>query len=418
MLNINNENFEQLVLQEKEKTVMVEFWAPWCTYCKRIAATFAAIAEEYGQELVIGKINIDEAMDLAVRYQVLLVPTVMIFKNGEAVGRIVNPPTKASIEALIASKTQKQRVADETVYDTIIIGGGPGGYAAALYCTRAGLNTLVLEKVSAGGQMAQSTAIDNYPGFPEGIDGFELGQKMQEQAERFGAKTELMEVQSVELSGPIKIINTDAGELKARSVIVATGANPRRLGHPREEELIGRGVHYCAACDGMFYKGKTAVVVGGGNTAIADTLLLARVCEKVIVVHRRDTLRGEKIYQKTLFNTPNIEFVWDSAVEDILGEDKVSSIVVKNLKTGAKTNIDCQAVFVSIGRIPAADIFYGILDRDEAGYIKADESTRTNLPGVFAVGDVRTKALRQVVTAVADGATASHYIEEYLAEQE
>lgn len=418
MLTLNNDNFTELVLNEKEKTVMVEFWAPWCTYCKRIAATFDAIAEEYGEELVIGKVNIDEAMDLAVRYQVLLIPTVMIFKKGEAVGRIVNPPSKDSIEKLIASKTKKQQTADNTIYDTIIIGGGPGGYSAALYCTRGGLNTLVLETVSAGGQMATSTAIDNYPGFEEGIDGFTLGQKMQKQAERFGAKTKLLEVLSVELSGPIKTLTTTAGELKARTVVVATGANPRKLGHPREEELLGKGIHYCAACDGMNYKGKTAVVIGGGNTAIADTLLLSRICEKVYVVHRRDTLRGEKIYQKILFNTSNIEFVWDSAVEDILGNEKVSGITVKNLKTGAVQEIACQGVFVSVGRIPASDMFYGILDRDEAGYIKADESTRTNVSGVFAVGDVRTKELRQVVTAVADGAVASHYIEEYLADQE
>lgn len=418
MLTINNANFKELVLEEKNKLVMVEFWAPWCTYCKKISATFDAIAEEYGNELVIGKINIDEAMEIAEAYQVLLIPTVMLFKNGQPVGRIVNPPSKAKIEEFIFGNTSREIPVDDTVYDTIIVGGGPGGYTTALYCTRAGLNTLVLEKVSAGGQMALTLTIDNYPGFEEGVDGFLLGQKMQKNAERFGAKTKLVEVTGGELSTPIKRLNTSQGIFKARTVVLATGAVPKKLGHEKEEQYLGKGIHYCAACDGMTYKDKTVIVVGGGNSAVADANVLARICKKVIIVHRRDTLRATKIYHQALMNNPNVEFMWNSAIEDLLGSDKLEAAVVKNLQSGELSKIACEAVFVSIGRNPASDLAYGQLDLDEAGYIVADESTITNIPGVFAVGDVRTKALRQVATAVGDGATASHYIEEYLAENQ
>lgn len=416
MLAFDLNNFDELVLKEKEKLVMIEFWAPWCTYCRRISAAFEAIAEEYGDKLIIGKINIDEAMELAIRYQVLLVPTVIIFKNGQPIGRIVNPPSKAKIEEFISGNTSAAPAVDPNIYDTIIIGGGPAGYTAALYATRAGLSTLVLEKVSAGGQMTQTTMIDNYPGFPDGVDGFELGQRMQKGAENFGAKTKFVDVTATELSGPIKIIKTSGGIFQGRTVVVATGAVPRPLGHAKEAQFLAKGVHYCAACDGMTYKGKTVAVIGGGNSAVEDALTLSRICKKVIVVHRRDTLRATKIYHDKILNTPNVEFCWNSAVTDLLGQDKLKGIEVENLKEGTVMQIACDAVFVSIGRLPATELFYGQLDCDEANYIKADESTKTNLPGVFAIGDVRTKALRQVVTAVADGATACYYVEEYLAE--
>lgn len=301
------------------------------------------------------------------------------------------------------------------IYDMVIIGGGPGGYTAALYAARAGLDTLVLEKLSAGGQMALTSRIDNYPGFDEGIDGFVLGEKMQAGAERFGAKTELAEVQSVNLDGPVKSLQTSEGTFYGKTVVLATGANPRPLGLPGEKELTGRGVNYCAACDGMFYKGKTVVVVGGGNSAAADAMLLSRICEKVIVVHRRDTLRAEKIYHEPLRSAPNVEFCWNSAVSELLSGGKLTGVKVRNVNTGEEQVISCDGLFVSIGRAPATALVQGQLELDPAGYVAADETTRTSIPGVFAVGDVRTKAVRQVVTAVADGAAASHWAEEYLA---
>ena len=302
------------------------------------------------------------------------------------------------------------------IYDMIIIGGGPGGYTAALYAARAGLDVVLLEKLSAGGQMALTSQIDNYPGFPEGVDGFTLGMQMQEQAERFGAKSEYAEVESLKLEGEIKEVHTSEGIFHGRTVVMATGASPRKLGLPNEQELIGRGVNYCAHCDGMFYKGKTVVVVGGGNTAAADALLLSRIAEKVILVHRRDSLRATKIYHQPLMAAENIEFRWNSAVTELKSDGKVTGIVVKNLLSGEESPFACDGVFVSIGRQPASELVKDQLALDPGGYIVAGESTRTSIPGVYAVGDVRTKELRQVVTAVADGAAAVHYAEEYLAQ--
>ena len=300
------------------------------------------------------------------------------------------------------------------IYDMIVIGGGPGGYTAALYGARAGLNVLVLEKLSAGGQMALTSQIDNYPGFEEGIDGFLLGEKMQAGAERFGAETKLAEVFSVDLSGSVKTIHTSEGDFQSKAVVLATGANPRSLGVANEKELIGRGVNYCAACDGMFYRGKTVVVVGGGNTAAADAMLLSRVAKKVILVHRRDTLRATKIYHEPLMKAENVEFRWNSTVSELLYDKKITGIIIKDVNTGEESQIDCDGIFISVGRVPATELVKNQLNLDASGYVIADESTKTNLPGVFAVGDVRTKALRQVVTAVADGAVAAHHAEEYL----
>lgn len=302
----------------------------------------------------------------------------------------------------------------EHIYDVIIIGGGPGGYTAALYCARAGLDTVVLEKLSAGGQMALTTQLDNYPGFEDGIDGFLLGEKMQAGAERFGAKTEIAQVYAADLAANPKRLETSEGVFKGRCMIIAAGAEPRRLGIEGEELLTGHGVHYCAACDGMMYKGKTVVVVGGGNSAAADAMLLSRICEKVIIVHRRDTLRATKVYHDPLQKAQNIAFCWNSIVVGLEHEDRLTGVQVENLQNAEKTVIPCDGLFVSIGRTPAAELFEGQLEM-ENGYIKADESTRTSIPGVFAVGDVRTKVMRQVVTAAADGAVASHYADEYLA---
>ena len=296
-------------------------------------------------------------------------------------------------------------------YDMLIVGGGPGGYTAALYAARAGLSVAVLEKLSAGGQMALTHQIDNYPGFPEGIDGFELGMRMQQQAERFGAETAYVQVTGLNLQANPKVVHTNEGPYYGKTVVLATGANPRKLGLPNEDSLVGRGVAYCAACDGMFYKGKTVVVVGGGNSAAADALLLSRVAEKVILVHRRDQLRATKIYHEPLMNAPNVTFLWNSRVKEILHGQKVTGIIAEDVNTGEETRVDCQGVFISIGRTPATELVAGQLELDQDGYIPADETTRTDIPGVYAVGDVRSKQLRQIVTAVSDGAVAVHMAE-------
>ena len=303
----------------------------------------------------------------------------------------------------------------DKIYDMIIIGGGPAGYTAALYGARAGLSTLVMEKMVVGGQMALTDKIDNYPGFEDGIEGLSLGEKMKNEAERSGARTVFATVLSADLKSDPKVIKTSDDIFYGRTVVIATGAEPRELGVAMEKELVGRGVSYCATCDGMFFKGKTVVVVGGGNTAAADILLLSRVASKVFVVHRRDTLRASKIYHETLMKAENVEFCWDSQVTGILSDDKVTGVRIKNINTGDERNLSCDGIFVAIGRKPASELAAGQLDLDERGYVITDESTKTNIPGVFAAGDVRTKVLRQVITAASDGAMAAHYAEEYLA---
>lgn len=301
------------------------------------------------------------------------------------------------------------------IYDVLIIGGGPAGYTAALYASRAGLDTLVLEKLSAGGQIALTDQVDNYPGFSSGIDGWSLGMQMQQGAERFGAKTQMAEVTALKLHGVIKEVETSEGTFRSRTVMIATGANPRPLGVPHEKELTGRGIHYCATCDGMFYRGKTVAVVGGGNTAVEDVMVLARIAKKVILVHRRDSLRATKVYLDLISQLPNVEFRWNSTVEEVLASPTVTGIRLQDVVTGDVTEVACDGVFVSIGRAPATQLVDGLLDLDRSGYIVADETTKTSIPGVYALGDVRTKEVRQVVTAVSDGAVAVHYAEDYLA---
>ena len=303
-------------------------------------------------------------------------------------------------------------------YDVIVIGGGPAGYTAALYTSRAGLSTLVVEKLYAGGQMTETTQIDNYPGFHEGIDGFTLGMNMQMGAQRFGTEVVNAEVLSVKLEGKEKEIVTSSGNYLARTVVIATGAGHKHLGVEKEKELTGRGVAYCASCDGMFYRGKTVAVVGGGNSAAADAMVLSRIAKKVYLIHRRDQLRATKVYHAPLEKAENIEFVWNSAVEELLHDEILSGVKVKNLQTGEEKVLELNGLFVSVGRSPVTELFKGQLELDEAGYIVADESTRTSLPGVYAVGDVRTKAVRQIITAAADGAVAAHYAENYLLEVE
>ena len=304
---------------------------------------------------------------------------------------------------------------ESRVYDMVVIGGGPGGCTAALYAARAGLRTLLLEKLSAGGQMALTEEIDNYPGFEGGIDGFSLGEKMQSQAERFGAESAYAQVEHMDLAAEPKVLETSEGTYYARTVVLATGANPRELGLPNETALTGRGVAYCAACDGMRYMDNTVVVVGGGNSAAADAMLLSRIARKVILVHRRDTLRATKVYHEPLMQAENVEFRWNSVVKELLQADKLTGVRLRDVHTGEETVVPCEGVFISVGRKPATELVQGQLELDGSGYVVADETTRTNLPGVYAVGDVRTKPLRQVVTAVADGATAVHMAEEFLA---
>lgn len=301
-----------------------------------------------------------------------------------------------------------------TVYDLLIVGGGPGGYTAALYAARAGMRALVLEKFSAGGQMTETPWIENYPGFDAGIDGFTLGERMQKGAERFGAETLRTEVLSLDLQKNPKTVKTDMGELLAHTVILATGAVHKHLGLPREEELVGRGVGYCATCDGMLFRGKTVAVVGGGNAAVSDALALSKICAKVYLIHRRDRLRAEKRAEEQLRAVGNVEFILESRAIELLGDERLTGVVLERVTDGERSTLLLDGLFISIGRTPETAMVEGKLALDAEGYILADESTETSIPGVFAVGDVRKKPFRQIVTAVADGAVAAHFAEKYL----
>ena len=305
---------------------------------------------------------------------------------------------------------------DQDMFDMIVVGGGPAGYTAALYGARAGLSVLLLEKLSPGGQLATTDVIENYPGFSEGINGFELAMKIKQGAEKFGAKSKMAEVISCSLAGERKEVQTKKETFFAKTVVLATGAVPRELGLPGEKELRGKGVSYCATCDGMFSKGKTVAVVGGGNTAAADALYLSRLCEKVYLIHRRDTLRASKSYHGPLEQAGNIEFVWNSQVTALHHENALTGLTVTEKDAGKNREIPCDGLFIAVGHVPETTLFQGQIALDEAGYIPADETTRTELPGVFAVGDLRKKPLRQVVTAASDGAVAAYFAEEYLSQ--
>ena len=295
----------------------------------------------------------------------------------------------------------------EKRFDTIVVGGGPAGYSAALYAARAGLSVLVVEMLSPGGQMATTTQVDNYPGAGLGVDGFSMGEAMQRDAEHFGAQSLFAEVTAMDLTADPKTLTTSEGVFEAGTVILATGASPKKLGIPEEETLVGRGVSYCATCDGMFYKGKTVAVLRGGNSAAADALVLAKLCKKVYIVHRRDSLRAEASYMKPLNETTNVEFVWNQIVDGLeTGENGVTGVKLTDKLTGGKKVLPVDGVFVAIGRAPNTALIAGQV-KLEGGYIAAGEDTHTNLPGVFAAGDVRTKPLRQIVTAAADGAVAA-----------
>ena len=307
------------------------------------------------------------------------------------------------------------------MYDVVIIGSGPAGLSAAVYAKRAGLNMLVIEKNPvSGGQIINTYEVDNYLGIP-GINGFDLAMKFREHADKLGAEFITANVSSItcrkkasDTMLPVYAVETDKGEFETSTVILATGAEHAKLKIPGEEEFFGKGVSYCATCDGAFYRGKKAAVNGGGDVAVEDAIYLSRFCEKVYLIHRRDELRAAKILQEELFGLDNVEVIWDSTVSEIRGEGKVTGLVLKNVKTNAETILDVDGIFVAIGINPLTDKFEGLVGLDEKGYITAGEDGTTSAPGIFAAGDCRSKRLRQIVTAVADGANAVTAVQDFL----
>ncbi len=298
-------------------------------------------------------------------------------------------------------------MAEEKVYDVLIIGGGPAGLTAALYAARSRLKAVVLERGMAGGQAATTHKIENYPGFPDGILGPDLGQALEQQATNFGAEFVQTEIEGVDLSGDLKTVKAYEGEYKGRTLILATGADPKKLGVKGEEELRGRGVSYCATCDGAFFKDQEVIVVGGGDAAVEEALFLTRFAKKVSIVHRRYQLRAAPVIQERAKANEKVAFIWDSVVDEIKGEKHVEGVVVKNVKTGETKTVPAAGIFIYVGLVPNTALLKGQVGMDPQGYILAGEDTMTSKPGVFAAGDCRKKPLRQVVTAVSDGAVAA-----------
>ena len=302
--------------------------------------------------------------------------------------------------------------------EVIIIGSGPAGLTAAIYASRSLLSPLLITGSAPGGQAATTSEVENYPGFPNGVGGMELMQLMQQQAERLGTRVMIDEVAEVDLRRHPFVIKTYGEAHEAKTLIVATGVSPRLLGVPGEEELKGRGVSYCATCDGFFYKDKVAAVVGGGDSAVVEAIYLTRFASKVYVIHRRNALRAQKITQERALKNDKIEFVWDSVVTAVLGADHVTGLRVKNVKTGAESELAVDGMFSYIGNVPNTQLFTGQLELDDAGYILTDRRMHTSVPGVFAAGDVQERTLKQVATAVGSGAMAAMEAESFLAELE
>ena len=304
------------------------------------------------------------------------------------------------------------------IYQVIIIGGGPGGLTAGLYTSRARLSTLLIETALFGGQMTTTELIENYPGFPQGVTGDELSRLMEEQAKKFGVETVTEEVLKVSLEGDMKVVQTYESTYSCETLIICTGTEYRKLGVPGEKVFAGKGVSYCATCDGAFFKDSQIVVVGGGDSALTEALFLTKFAKELTIIHRRDALRGTKIYQERVLTNPKIKMLWNSVVQEIKGDSIVRSVLVKNVKTGEVNEFNTEGVFLFVGLSPRTQFLKGLITLDEAGYVVTDDNCETSVKGIFAVGDCRKRLLRQIATAVGDGATAAFAAEKYLEAKE
>lgn len=422
IIHLGAAQFEQEVLKS-EKPVIVDFFSDECPPCEVLAPIYEKMADKYGDYIKFVKIFRQENKELALSLNVNSSPTVLFFKNGQEVGKRLNgfmnkPQVRMAIEEILGDVLPVEDI-KEVSRDVVILGAGPAGLSAAIYAARAKLDTVVIDISVPGGQAASTYHVANYPGTPGVVRGKELITNMREQAISFGAKIEdLKEVFEVELKNNIKTIRTEDTVYKAPAVIIAAGAKPRALSAEGADEYRGRGVHYCATCDGSMYEDRKVVVIGGGNSAVEEAVFLTRYASHVTIIHQFDHFQASKIVQDEALSNEKIDVIWNSEVRKVNGlEHSLQSVEVENVKTHGFSEIPTDGAFVYIGTQPASDWFAGQVTMDSSGYVIAGEDAATNLPGVFAAGDIRTKPLRQVVTAAADGAVAGVMAERYVMSQ-
>lgn len=417
---MNAEQFEKL-LETSDKPVILDFFSDDCPPCDVLAPVFEKMAEKYGDHIRFVKIMRQENRELALRFGVTGSPTVLFFQNGKEVGSrlsgfLTKPQVRKAIEEILGDVLPPAETT-RVDCDLLILGGGPAGLSAGLYAGRAKLNTVIVEESICGGQAASTSHIANYPGTDGPINGKELTANMKEQALSFGVRIDdLKEIFEVRLTGAEKYVRTEDTEYYAKAVILATGSRPRTLDADGAEERKSRGVHYCATCDGAMYEGANVAVIGGGSAAIEEAVFLTRFADHVTIVHRRDGFRAAQIELDEARNNEKITIMTNKIVKAVIGGEHVlKEIVLKDVKTGAEEVLPVAGAFVYVGNDPQTQMFKGQVDLDEAGYVMAGEDTKTSLAGVFAAGDVRTKSVRQVATATADGAVAAITAEKYLA---
>lgn len=419
ILHINADEFESIVLKSKIP-VIVDFYSEDCAPCEVLAPIYEKMAEKYGDHIKFVKILRQANREFAKSLNVSSSPTVLFYKDGKEVGSRLNgfmnkPQVRKAIEGILGDVIPKEAM-KRVDCDVLILGAGAAGLSAAIYAARAKMNTVIIDESVPGGQAASTYHVANYPGTPGVVRGKEIIRNMREQANSFGARIDdLKEIAEVKLTEKIKYVRTEDCEYFAKAVIIASGAKPRALLADGADEFKGRGMHYCATCDGSMYQDRKIVVVGGGNSAVEEAVFLTRFASHVTIIHQFDNFQASKTAQEEAFNNPKIDIIWDSEVRKVNGQGHaLTSVVIENLKTKELSEVPTEGAFVYIGTEPMSKMYAGQVEIDKWGYIIASEDTKTNVDGVFAAGDIRTKLIRQVVTAASDGAVAGIMAERYI----
>lgn len=419
IMYIDADSFKKEVLQSPIP-VIVDFYSEECPPCEVLAPIYEKMAEKYNGHIKFIKILRQNNKDFAKSINVGGSPTVLFYKNGEEIGTRLSgfmnkPQVRGAIEEILGDVLPKEAM-KKVECDILIMGAGAAGLSAAIYASRAKMNTVIIDESVPGGQTASTYHVENYPGTPGVVRGSEIIKNMREQATRFGAKIEdLKEIAEVKLGEVVKYVRTEDTEYFAKTVILASGAKPRGLPAENADEFKGRGVHYCATCDGSMYQDRKVVVVGGGNSAVEEAVFLTRFASHVTIIHQFDTFQASKTAQEEAFASSKIDVIWDSEVRKVNGQGHaLTSVVVENLKTKELSEIPTEGAFVYIGTEPMSKIYADQVEIDKWGYIVAGEDTKTSVPGVFVAGDIRTKLIRQVVTAASDGAVAGIMAERYI----